>query len=99
MIGETTATLIAYSRMDNRICPLPPLWNELWEMLPQRRRLGNGWEPPAPLILAAWNYASNLEKMLRVAEHIEWAEQHGCLAEISTFLRGLPESEWHHFGD
>ena len=38
-------------------------------------------------------------KQLRFVSHIEWADKHGKLAEASTFLRGLEESEWHHFGD
>jgi len=71
----------------------------MWKMLPKRRRIGAGWEPPLPLILGAWNYASNLEKMMRLTEHIQWADKHGKLTEISAFLRGLAESDWHHLGD
>jgi hypothetical protein len=38
-------------------------------------------------------------KMLRLAEHIEWAEKHDNLLEIASFLRDLPEKDWHHIGD
>ena len=38
-------------------------------MLPDRRREGSGWEPPLPLILAAWHTTSALSKMLRLEEH------------------------------
>ncbi len=78
---------------------MPQVWNALWETLPDRHRVGDGWEPPLPLILGAWHFTSNLEKMLRLEEHIRWAEQHGRLAEVDQFLRSLPESDWHHLGD
>jgi hypothetical protein len=51
------------------------------------------------LILAAWNGTPAMLKMLRVAEHIEWAEKHGALNEISLFLYGLKEDDWHHVGE
>ena len=88
---DTAATLIAYCRENDRVCPLPLKWNALWELLPERRRKGGGWEPSLPLILGAWHYASNLEKMLRLAEHIEWADQHGSIVAVSAFLRALDE--------
>ena len=46
--------LLDHIRENGRVCPVPRRWNELWEMLPARRRGGRGWEPPLPLILAAW---------------------------------------------
>lgn len=63
--------LLRYVQSEGRICPEPGKWNELWEMLPDRKRVGNGWQPSLPLILGAWNYASGIEKMLRLREHIE----------------------------
>lgn len=99
MSKETADKLIAYSRENSRICPQPLLWNDLWNMLPGRRQIGAGWEPPLPLILGAWYSSSNLEKMVRLAEHIQWADKQGGLAEVAAFLHGLAESEWHHLGD
>ena len=52
-----------------------------------------------PLILAAWDEAPHLLKILRVAEHIEWAAEHGALESVAAFLRSLREEEWFHFGD
>ena len=46
--------LLDYVRSNDRVCPQPQKWNELWEMLPDRRRAGEGWEPSLPLILDAW---------------------------------------------
>lgn len=98
-MSETTESLIAYCRANARICPMPQRWNTLCELLPDRKRVGAGWEPALPLILAAWHDTPYLMKMLRLAEHIEWAAEHGALETVATFLRGLREDEWFHSGD
>ncbi len=84
---------------NDRICPQPGKWNELFEMLPNKKRKGNGWEPSLPLILAAWWDTPAMLKMLRLKEHIEWAFKEGCLDEVYKFLLSLSEKEWHHIGD
>ena len=68
-------------------------------MLPGRSRVGAGWQPALPLILAAWHEAPAMLKMLRLAEHIEWAAKHDLLEAIGKFLRELREDDWHHIGD
>jgi hypothetical protein len=93
---DTAEILIDYCRQNGRVCPLPQLWNQLWGMLPARTQIGIGWQPPLPLILAAWNTTSNLEKMLRFAEHITWAERHNNLEPVASFLRTLREEDWLH---
>lgn len=40
-----------------------------------------------------------MQKMLRLAEHIEWAAKHGALESVASFLRGLCEEDWFHIGD
>jgi hypothetical protein len=72
-MAVSVESLVAFCRKNDRVCPLPPLWNRLWEMLPERTRFGAGWQPPPPLILAAWHDTPAMLKMLRLAEHIEWA--------------------------
>jgi hypothetical protein len=37
--------------------------------------------------------------MVRLKEHIDWAEQQGMLDEVDKFLRSLPESQWAHIGE
>lgn len=91
--------LIAYCRENGRVCPLPIPWNELWELLQSRRRVGLGWEPALPLILAAWAETPALAKMLRLQEHIEWADRHCAIAMADAFLRGLGEDDWLHLGE
>jgi hypothetical protein len=51
------------------------------------------------LILAAWHDTPAMLKMLRMAEHIEWAAQHGALEVVAKYLRSLPEDQWLHLGD
>ncbi len=96
---DAAQSLIAYCRENSRVCPLSELWHKLWELLPSRRQIGVGWQPSLPLILAAWDNTSNLEKMQRLVEHIEWADKHGNLPEVSAFVRNLAEDEWHHLED
>ena len=94
-----TAELLAYSRLNNRVCPQPQRWQALWEMLPDRKRTGSGWHPSIPLILAAWHDTPAILKMARLAEHIEWAAVHGALPQVESFLRSLKEEDWHHLGE
>ena len=99
MASETVENLIAYCRENNRVCPLPSHWSRLWEMLPNRVQVGAGWQPPLPLILAAWHDTPANSKMARLAEHIEWAAKHDAPDSIGQFLRDLREEDWFHVGD
>jgi hypothetical protein len=51
--SEKLENLLLFIRSENRICPMPREWNKLWEILPNKERVGAGWNPPLPLILAA----------------------------------------------
>ena len=96
---STLEEVLARVQAHDRVCPQPQQWQRLYEMLPNRRRAGGGWEPPVPLILAAWWDTPPLLKMLRLREHIQWAHDHGCLGEVAAFLEALPEDQWHHVHD
>jgi len=98
-MAEKYPELLEYVKANGRACPQPVRWNSLWEMLPDRRRAGNGWEPALPLILAAWSDATGVLKHLRFLEHLEWAHKHGCIDQVDAYLRALPEADWYHFGD
>jgi hypothetical protein len=95
----TLEEVFVEARRDNRICPQPRRWQELFDMLPDKRPKGASWEPAPPLILAAWWTTPAFLRMLRLREHIEWAAEHGCLDQIHSFLSQLPEDEWHHIGE
>jgi len=97
---ETFDALWEYCTANERVVPAPQRWNELFQMLCDTRQLpSGGWEPPLPLILAAWHDTPALLKQLRLKEHIEWAGDHGQLDEVGRFLRSLDEKEWFHFGE
>jgi len=87
------------AQRNNRVCPQPQKWNELYKLLPNKRRKGGGWEPPLPLILAAWWDTPAMPKMLRLREHIEWAYEQGCLDAVYEFMKNLKEEEWFHIGE
>lgn len=91
--------ILEYCQENNRICPQPTKWKELYELLKNKKQKSSGgWEPSLPLILAAW-YEPHLLKIIRFREHIEWAEKQGQLEEISSFLKSLKEDEWFHTND
>ncbi|MBL4825916.1 MAG: hypothetical protein MK515_10395 [SAR324 cluster bacterium] len=87
------------AQKNDRVCPQPKKWNKLYEMLPNRKRKGNGWKPALPLILAAWWDTPTMLKTLRLREHIEWASEHNCLDAIYEFMKNLKEEEWFHIGE
>jgi hypothetical protein len=95
----TLEDVLAEAKKNKRVCPQPQKWQELYEMLPGRKRKNGGWEPSLPLILAAWWDTPALAKMLRLGEHIEWASSHGCLEKVHSFLCALPEELWHHIDE
>jgi hypothetical protein len=97
-MNETVETLLDYCSQNQRVCPVPLRWKDLWELLPHRKQVESGWEPALPLILGAWDSPA-LWKILRLKEHIEWAAQHGVLDKVSDFLRKLPEQDWYHVGE
>jgi hypothetical protein len=96
---DSVKALLAYCRDNSRVCPLPPQWNRLWQLLPNHSGVGTGWEPAMPLILAAWHESTEVEKKLRLTAHIEWAEEWGALETVEAFLYSLEENQWFHLGD
>lgn len=91
----TVVEVMVEARKNNRVCPKPTRWVQLYEMLPDKQRS----EPPAPLVDAAWDATPSIPKRMCFREHIEWAASHGCLQQVYTFMKSLPEDEWHHMGD
>jgi len=96
---ETLEEVLALAQSNNRVCPQPRKWNELYKLLPNTRRVGHGWKPSIPLILGSWFDSSDMQKMSRLREHIEWAHDNNCLGTICQFLENLKEEEWHHLNE
>jgi hypothetical protein len=91
-ISQKASELIKYCRQDGRICP--NTFKELYELLPNKINGPQGWQPSAPLILAAWWEATDLMKILRVEERIIWADEQGSIAVVDNFLRSFKEEDW-----
>lgn len=91
-------TLVNYCKENNRVCPMPKQWIDLYDLLPNKSQVGAGWIPPRPLILAAW-YEPDLQKALPFMEHLKWAADHDALSEADKFLLRLSEYQWFHFGE
>ena len=97
---EKFESLWEYCTLNNRLCPKPDRWSELYNLLKNKKQKpSGGWEPSLPLILGAWHNTMPIEKQLRFREHIEWALNNNQLDEIGFYLRSLKEEEWVHFGE
>lgn len=96
---NTLEALITYCKDKDRVCPQPQLWNEMWKKLKDKKQIGSGWQPPLPLILAAWWDTPVGSKQIRLVEHLTWAINHGQLKEISDYLTSLTEEQWFHLDD
>ena len=88
--------LLAYLDDKAYICPKPEAWFGLWRTLPERRWIGGGWEPAAPMMLAQWHASSDADKRVRFRSHIEWARTHGVLASFDEAVQALGPDEWFH---
>jgi hypothetical protein len=87
--------LIAEINKNNRVCPQPLKWNELYELLLSNKKELNN-KPSIPLILAAWWDTPIIAKKLRLRDHIDWSLENGCLNAVYTFLVNLKEDEWYY---
>lgn len=93
-LSDVATSLIEYCAADGRVCPRGDKWHELWKMLPEDlTKTGRGRTAPLPLILAAIE-CEPWEKRMRVKDHIVWADAHGVIGQIDSFLRGVSPEEW-----
>jgi hypothetical protein len=83
------------ARRNNRVCPKPPRWQELYALLPDRTAT----QPTPPLLGPAWHATPSLSKRMCLREQLAWAEAKGTLPEVLSFLKQLPEEDWHHMGE
>ena len=82
--------LVAYSTSENRICPKPIRWDQLWQLLGRPSE-----EVGPPLVLSGWAFSSDRDKRVRFKEHLEYALRAGIFEVAETFLRELEADEWH----
>lgn len=91
------AMLVA--RRNNRVCPRPERWQELYEQLPPRKTLRGTQNPPVPPLGSAWAATPPLTKRLLFREHIEWAEATGSLETVMAYMQSMAETDWLHMGE
>lgn len=91
---NTLTDLMAEIRKDNRVCPQPHRWTEFYKLL---QDLSDGAPLPSPpLVGAAWSSTPSLAKRMCFREQVEWAAANNCIIAAYTFLKVLPESDWHY---
>lgn len=78
--------------INNRICPQPMKWNELFNILKRIVKDKNKLSPP--LILAGWNFSDDCQKKDRFQEHLQLIKEENITAAI-IFLDELKKEEWY----
>lgn len=91
----TLAELLDIANADKRICPQPSIWNNIYSALPSTRHPDGGFEPSAPLILAAWWVASDEQKRERFHMHLAWAAEHDALEKVADILKSMKPDDWY----
>jgi len=95
----TLENVLVEATKNNRVCPLPMHWDQLYKLLPNRRRKASGWEPALPLILGAWHDAPSLLKAMRLREHLKWAASQDVLDKVYAYMVSLQENDWYHYNE
>lgn len=99
LLSKRATDLITYAVRDGRICPQPMLWSDLHKLLLGAEKNSDSLSPLPPLILGVWHCTSGLDKILRLREQIQWADQNGAINKVDAFLRSLHEKHWFHCND
>jgi len=97
VLSIDAAMLVA--RRNNRVCPRPELWEELYRLLQSHQAALKAPKPPAPATGSAWAVTPSLTKRLCFREQVEWADRHGVLETVMQFMVRLDEAQWFHMGD
>ena len=90
---------IAGVLVNDRVCPVPMRWNDLYKLLCKVAKDKSASTPPVPLILGAWWRSSPAEKAERLRCQLEWASDHGALEHALRHLARLSENDWVHLAD
>jgi hypothetical protein len=92
---------IKESNKNARVCPVPEVWQKIYDMLPDKIV---GEYVNRPVCIPEFKSDScrnSLFLCLRLdfREHLEWASTHGFIEEIYQLIHDLPEDQWLHIGD
>jgi hypothetical protein len=97
--GTTLDEVLLEARRNNRICPQPAKWEQLYQMLAVKPQQGSGRKLNPPPVGTAWLETPPLAKRMFFRDHVEWAAAHECVGDVFSFLRRLPEQHWYHMGE
>ena len=98
-MDKSLSNLLDYAQSNNRVCPKPIFWIQLWELLLARKKSDGGWQLSGPPIRAAWRHTTDWEKHKRFSDQICWASDHGMFEIVVQFVRSLKENQWHHLNE
>ena len=95
--GRLSADLLmVQARRNNRVCPRPALWRQLYLELGGADCVDL---PPPPVEAWLWGKLSSLQRRLFFREYLEWGDRHGRLPAIARFMDALGEADWLHMGE
>jgi hypothetical protein len=85
------STLKEYCKAENRVCPNPPQWAKMHQLLIES---GGQKDVPPPLILGYWHESTLIEKSTRFEEQIDWAAKNNYLQVLTEYLLQLRSEHW-----
>ena len=92
--SRNAATLdeaLVEARKNERVCPQPVFWYQLFDLLPPLPR-----RPDPPPEGQSWRTASAAAKRVMLRDHLDFAERSGVLDKVLALLRKLREADWVH---
>ena len=95
----TLEDVLLEARRNNRVCPQPAKWQQLYQMLTVKSQQNSGRQLDPPPVGAAWLETPPLTKRMFFRDHVEWAAEHKCIEDVFAFLKRLPEAHWYHMGE
>ena len=95
----TLEDVLLEARRNNRVCPQPAKWQQLYQMLTVNSQQDAGSALPPPPNGTAWLETPPLAKRMHFRDQVEWAATHQCIEDVLSFLKRLPESHWYHMGE
>lgn len=86
--------LIDFCKKEDRICPMPAMWNQMWINFSQGEKPGEY----LPLILSAWHGSTDRAKRERFLSLIEycWENYPENRKSISHKIKSLGKEDWHY---
>ncbi|MBK6006811.1 hypothetical protein JJB11_11980 [Ramlibacter ginsenosidimutans] len=92
-IEVTLYEVTGLTRKDNRVCPQPSRWLEMYRILQDQP--GRDGLPPDPVVGSAWASTPPLAKRMAFHEQLEWADRNHCLTPVHEYLKTLRDVDWY----